>query len=294
MRLASGPSSNEIDNLKNQLANVRRDLNKAINEKIALEGKTKKEVEAVRTQLDDANFELDALRMDMQGGGGVSKSGVEKMKKAWDGERAELSQKVKEVQLVVEEQKREIEVLVKKAQRVDDLQNQLEVAASASSGGTDSDSDQAAALKKRITILEEEIAQARSTTATSAPAGPSDFAMRRLQRQLDQATREKKELEEAYEKSEEENYALKSRLPLPSSPVLKAVTIQPVDEARIDELEMAVQNMTAEKVDMGSTLQAVRAELVQKVEELSAAHAQLEDVQAVLQEVREKAEVSLA
>ena len=108
LRQAAGSPAIEIDGLKTQLANVRRDLNKAINEKMALEAKSRKDIEAVKNQLDDANFELDNMRRDLEDGGSVSKKDMEKQKKSWEGERQEMQVKIGRSETVAKERQSEI------------------------------------------------------------------------------------------------------------------------------------------------------------------------------------------
>lgn len=288
MREAAGSPAAEIDGLKTQLTNVKRDLNKAINERMALEARARKDVEAVQGQLDDANFELDALRRDMDdGGNSVSKKEVDRQRRAWDGEKQELQAKIVKLEGTAKDHEEEIGRLRSAADEVDRLNSLLadERAKPKSVPAPASPVNHAEVdrLTDEVATLRLDLAQARSQAAGhSAPSAPSDLSVRRLQRQLEKAQRDIEALEQSLDQSEEENQALRSRVPLPGSPGLKA------DDGRVMALEADNDELRAEIHQLRETLAAAQTEL----DTMRSARDQLETVQAELEGLKLEVEQS--
>jgi chromosome segregation ATPase len=271
--------SNEVESIKTQLATVKRELDKAINEKIAIESKARKEVESIRNQLYDANFELDGIRRDMEDGGSVSKQDLEKRQKAWEGEKAELAATVKDLERVVADGKLELGELRDAADEVQRLRQELDserskqvIVAPIAVDHT----EELARLTGEVTSLQAELARAKASTPPSsavANTSSADLTIRRLERKLDKAQRDAEALEESLNQAEEENQALRSRVPLPGSPGKK------VDDGRVMELEVDNENLQAEVSQLRNQVQSLRDDL----EILQAAHARAEQAEQALQ-----------
>lgn len=307
LREAAGSPAAEIDGLKTQLANVKRDLNKSINEKMALEARAKKDVDAVRSQLDDANFELDAMRRDFEDGGSVSKKEVERQKKAWDGEKRELQVKLGKLESQVQDRQTELESLKSVSEEVVRLTEELDrersfkASAQAASVPVPFDTAELERLNSEIDSLRVELAQARAAqhtaSASTTSTTSSDLTVRRLQRQLEKAQRDIEALEESLDQSEEENQALRSRVPLPGSPSLRA------EDGRAVQLEIDNSDLRSKIQSLQSTIETLRVEietlenaasglrgLQPQVESLQA---ELKEKDVMLTETREKSTVSV-
>jgi len=271
----------EVDALKTQLATARRELNKVINEKISFESRAKKEVDAVKSLLEDANYELAGMRREIEDGGSVSRIEVEKKEKFWDGERAELASKVHDLERTVAAGKAELGDLRSSASGVDRLRNELQQARSAATHPAMSDpTDEISRLSEEVRSLQAELIQARAQTSPStfAPTSSSaDLTIRRLERKLDKAQRDAEALEESLNQAEEENQALRTRIPLPDSPGLKA------DSGRAIELESDNERLHVEVLELKGQVTSLRAEL----KTLQTTHAEAENAEKKLKLIQE-------
>lgn len=283
LRLAAGSPAMEIDGLKTQLGNVRRDLNKAINEKMALEAKSRKDIEAIKGQLDDANFELDNMRRDVEEGGSVSKKDVEKQKKSWEGERQELQMKIGKLESSIKERQSEVHDLQSSAEEASRLQMELEQERSRKATvitPAPVDTSELNRLQSKIAELQTELTQARSTaTSSTSTAQPttSDLQVRRLQRELEKARRDITALEQSLEQSEEENQSLRTYVPLPGSPGRGKV-----DDGRVMKLETENEDLRAQLESLRETLESLRVEL----ENLQNVNAGLSHLQPLVESLR--------
>jgi chromosome segregation ATPase len=271
----------EVDALKTQLATAKRELNKSINEKISLESKAKKEVDAVKSLLEDANYELDGLRRELDDGGSISRKEMEKKHKVWDGERAELAKKVQDLERTIGDGKAELVELRSAADEVDRLRDELDQARSRPPVSTSPDhSEELSRLSGEVTSLQAELVRARAQTSPSSSSAPfsssADLTIRRLERKLDKAQRDAEALEESLNQAEEENQALRSRIPLLSSPGSKA------DDGRFMELEVENERLQDDVVQLGNQVHSLRRDL----ESLQASHAKALELEEALQLVQ--------
>lgn len=273
----------EIDGLKTQLANVRRDLNKAVNEKMALEARSRKDIEAIKGQLDDANFELDNMRRDVEEGGSMSKKDVERQRKSWEGERQELQMKIGKLESSIRERQSEIDELRSTAQEASRLAVELEEERARKAPVTAPapvDTAELNRLQSKVAELQTELIRARNTTTsttTTAQPTTSDLQVRRLQRELEKARRDITALEQSLEQSEEENQSLRTYVPLPGSPGRGKA-----DDGRIMQLESQKEDLQAELESLKETLASLRAEL----EDLQSVNADLSQLQPQMDGLR--------
>lgn len=258
LRQNAGSPALEVDGLKTQLANVKRELNKAINEKIAIESRAKKEVENVKSQLEDANFELDNVRRDLEDGGSISKKEVEKRQRSWEGEKAELVVKVRDLERVVAESNEEISIMKTSAADFTRIQAKLDLERSkppSSSPAADA-SAEIARLTEEVASLQQDLVRARAHTPSSvSSSSSSDLTVRRLERKLEKAQRDAEALEESLNQAEEENQALRSRVPLPGSPNRKA------NDCKLVELGEENEKLQNELAELRSELDVLQSQL---------------------------------
>jgi chromosome segregation ATPase len=286
LRQSAGSPALEVDGLKTQLANVRRELNKTINEKIAIETRSRKEVESVKNQLDDANFELDNIRRDLEDGGSVSKKEVEKRQRSWEGEKAELVVRIRHLESVVADSKALISTMKASANDAVRLQAELDqtLLDKASSSTGPENSLQVTRLTEEVSALQQELTRALAQTPTSVSSSSSgDLTIRRLERKLEKAQRDTEALEESLNQAEEENQALRSRVPLPGSPGRKS------DDGRQMALEAENENLQVELAGLRAQLAGLQVQM----EEARAAHdAALTSEQASTSALRAEHQVS--
>jgi len=267
----------EIDSLKTQIANARRDLNKAINEKITVESKARKDVDAVKSLLEDANYELEGLRRELEDGGDGTKKELEKKQKLWESERSELAGKVKELEALVATGKAELGDLRSRASEAERLRGELDQARSLQAATPTPDhSGEIIRLTEEVASLQAELIRAQSQTPTSTISS-TDLTIRRLERKLEKAQRDTEALEESLDKAEEENQALRSHIPLPGSPGVKP------EDGRIVELETDNERLQGEVAQLQAQIRSVREEL----DHLQAAGAKAEQAEKDLQEVQD-------
>jgi chromosome segregation ATPase len=256
----NGGSSVEVDALKTQLATAKRELNKAINEKIWVESKAKKEVDAVKDLLENANYELDGMRRDLEDGDSISRKEMEKRQKVWEGERAELGTRIQELESVVEDGKARLSELQSTANEAERLRRDLEQERSkvAPISTTADHSEELSRLSEEVRSLQSELVRARaqSPPTSSAPtSSSSELTIRRLERNLDKARRDTEALEESLNQAEEENQALRTRIPLPDSPGSRA------DNGKVVELEVEKQRLQGEVSLLQEQVRSLRGDL---------------------------------
>jgi DNA repair exonuclease SbcCD ATPase subunit len=256
----NGGSSLELDALKTQLATAKRELNKAINEKIWVESKAKKEVDAVKDLLENANYELDGMRRDLEDGGSISRKEMEKRQKVWEGERAELSVRIQDLEGLVEDGQTKLSELQSAANEAEHLSEELDQERSKPALiSTRADhAEELSRLSEEVRSLQSELVRARAQNppSSSAPASSSsELTIRRLERNLDKARRDAEALEESLNQAEEENQALRTRIPLPSSPGLKA------DDGKVVELEIDNERLQGEVSQLQEQVRSLRRDL---------------------------------
>jgi chromosome segregation ATPase len=256
----NGGSSLELDALKTQLATAKRELNKAINEKIWVESKAKKEVDAVKDLLENANYELDGLRRDLEDGGSISRKEMEQRQKVWEGERADLVVKIQDLEGLVADGKARLRELQSAANEAERAREELEQerSKSAPTSTTPDHSEELSRLSEEVRSLQAELVRARaqSPPSSSAPtSSSSELTIRRLERNLDKARRDTEALEESLNQAEEENQALRTRIPLPSSPGLKA------DDGKVVQLEMDNERLQSEVSQLQDQVRSLRGGL---------------------------------
>jgi len=256
----NGGSSVELDALKTQLATAKRELNKAINEKIWVESKAKKEVDAVKDLLENANYELDGMRRDLEDGGSISKKDMEKRQKVWEGERAELGLRIQGFEGLVAYGKTRLSELQSAADEAEHLREELDKERSKATPipTTPDHSEELSRLSEEVRSLQAELARARaqSPPSSSAPTSLSlEVKIRRLERNLVKAVRDTEALEKLLNQAEEENQALRSRIPLPDSP-----TSRP-DNGKVMELEIENERLQGEASNLQDQVKSLRGDL---------------------------------
>ena len=267
----------EIDSLKTQIANARRDLNKAINEKITVESKARKDVDAVKSLLEDANYELEGLRRELEDGGDGTKKELEKKQKMWESERSELVGKVKELEALVATGKAELGDLRSRASEAERLRGELDQARSLQAAAPTPDhSGEINRLTEEVASLQAELTRAQSQTPTLTTSS-TDLTIRRLERKLEKAQRDTEALEESLDKAEEENQALRSHIPLPGSPGMKP------GDGRMVELEADNERLQDEVTHLQAQIRGLRGEL----DQLQATAAKAEQAEKDLREFQD-------
>jgi len=256
----NGGSSVELDALKTQLATAKRELNKAINEKIWVESKAKKEVDAVKDLLENANYELDGMRRDLEDGGSVSRKEMEKRQKVWESERAELGSRIRDLEGLVEDGKARWSELQSAANEAGHLREELDKERSKATpiAGMPDHSEELSRLSEEVRSLQAELARARaqSPPSSSAPTSLSlELTIRRLERNLVKAVRDTEALEKSLNQAEEENQALRTRIPLPDSPTSRA------DNGKVMELEVENERLQGEVSNLQDQVKSLRGDL---------------------------------
>nr|XP_019003311.1 uncharacterized protein I203_04349 [Kwoniella mangroviensis CBS 8507]OCF66772.1 hypothetical protein I203_04349 [Kwoniella mangroviensis CBS 8507] len=239
----------QISSLKDQLAICKKDLDKAVNEKLAVEITSKKKMEKMQGDMDDIKEELDFYRRNQNGNGVSSKQEIEKIKKALTDEndklqiqlKAKNDEVAKHVQQIqhFENQIESIERPEADLEREKNLRQSLE----ASKGDSSVSPNRLEEAEETIQSLRAELAKARSTSATTSTESSSkggDMEIRQVKRELQKALRDKeyleglvKENDELLAEKDEEIQRMKTAIPVPSSPVLRAK----IDDTRLQELE---------------------------------------------------------
>ncbi|WVW86097.1 hypothetical protein I302_108136 [Kwoniella bestiolae CBS 10118] len=284
---------NQVKALQEQLMNRKVELDKAVNEKLAMEITSKKKLGKMESDMDDIKEELDFYRRNQDGAGPSSKEEVEKVKKAMrsENEQLQIRLKAKEDEIVAHVQ--QISSLEKKVEEIGRLEADLEKERSLRKSFEISQVDpsipssQLQEAEEKIQSLQAELIKARSTTSTSSSKG-GDMEIRQVKRELQKALRDKeyleslvKENDELLAEKDEEIQRMKTAIPVPGSPVLGAQ----VDDGRIQELED--EKMVLEEQFVGQ--KEKYEEEIRDIEgRLEAVTAELEDVKKVEQELLEK------
>jgi len=216
LRAAQGPSSIELDKLKTQLVNAKKELDKVTNAKLALERSSAREVEELKSRLEDANFELEDWR---RNDGSGSKAGIENAKKAARQEVDVLTRRVDELEETIREKERALEKLPVYEAQIAELRialDQAQAVATETVHGTSTNE----ASAELIADLEKELAAAR--TAAPSVALPADKTSRQLQREISKLKSQVTNLEEELAAQDDEILRLRGAVPLPGSPSLTA------------------------------------------------------------------------
>ncbi|WWC64650.1 uncharacterized protein I303_107261 [Kwoniella dejecticola CBS 10117] len=244
---------NQIMTLQEQLALRKKDLDKAVNEKLAAEITSKKKVQKLESDMDDIKEELDFYRRNQDAG---SSGEVEKVKKAMKLENDNLRVQLSEKEEEITKRSQEIQELEKKSERATalelELENErnarvlLEQQQSSSTSNVDGASEGLQEAEEKIQSLQAELAKARSGSTTSK----GDMELRQVKRELQKTIRDKeyleslvKENDELLAEKDEEIQRMKTAIPVPGSPVLYA---QP--DGRLEELEN-------QKIDLKNQIQ---------------------------------------
>lgn len=253
LRSNQGPSSIEMDKIKTQLSNAKKELDKATNAKLAFERSAEREKQDLQSRLDDAQFELDDWR---RNDGSAGKGEIEKMKKAAKAEMDNVAAKVRALEIEVEEKGRIVERLERELSGMDDLRAELEAARSAQISATSTSSLSVAELQAKLTSVEEELVQARaSTSSTAGSAGTvADKTIRQLKREVKTLSATITSLQEECAAQDEQINRLQTAVPLPGSPVLSPSTNE-ADITRIAELEEDLEEARAEILELKDKLE---------------------------------------
>ncbi|WVR07741.1 hypothetical protein IAU60_004784 [Kwoniella sp. DSM 27419] len=309
----SGPSSasemieleNQVDILREQLASRKRDLDKAVNEKLAVELQAKKKAEKLQSDLEEVQEELDYYRS--SGGAGDSKE-LEKVKKAMQAEKEQLASKLRDKEVEIAEKAKQVESLQGEADRTRELESQLakdqaarrQAETSTPTVKSEDSSAKVAALEAEVARLQVQLSSSSTGTAKSA-----DGDLRSLRRELQKALRDKdfldaslKEQDDLLAAKDDEIDRLRTAIPIPGSPTLSAS--RPRNDGRLDELmrekatlqdqmevqkeryeeqinalEVKVKEVAAKLEEIGASEQALRTERDEgksALEDLTTAH----------------------
>ena len=126
LRLEVDSKSVDLAAVQTQMGSVKRDKMKLENEKLAAERAAKKEIEDLKSRLDDATYELDDWR---QSSDGDPKAEVNKVKKLAAEEAQAAKQKVEKLADALEERSRTVGGLQSKLVQLEDRNTMLEAAA---------------------------------------------------------------------------------------------------------------------------------------------------------------------
>ena len=303
LRSALETSGLELSAVKTQLANINRSQMKLENEKIALERSSAKKVDELKSQLEDANFELEDYRRNDGGGG---RQELEKAKKAAKVEIEVLQQKADTWEVEAQASKKEMVSLKAKVARLDELEASLneerkarllaeQSATPSESPGEDIAVEKIRSLTEKVANLEADLASARSMP-TSSSATITDKATRQLRRELDTALREKTYLEDQLKEQDDEILTLRGRIPIPDSPAQSPRTVPSIDAELLSSLETQVVALQTELEQRESAkteeIHGLEVRLDEATKELEAAKADVFDVQASFDVYRGEMEVS--
>ncbi|WRT70291.1 uncharacterized protein IL334_007289 [Kwoniella shivajii] len=302
----SGPAPSELIELENQISTLqeqlvsrKRDLDKAVNEKLAIEAAGKKKTSKLESELEDVKEELDFYRRN-EGSGGDGKE-VEKLKKTMQIEKEALQAKLDEKQTEITQKIEQVKELERKAERVEALEADLEKernarqaleTSSAPSGSSSPSSTQLQEAQGKIQSLEAELAKARSTSSASASSKGGDMEIRHVKRELQKALRDKdyleslvKENDELLAEKDDEIARMKTAIPIPGSPVLGAH----VNNAKIEELEAEIITLE-DKIEMQREKYEVKHKQVEG--KLQSATSDLEKIKRIEEELSQQLQQS--
>ncbi|OCF44582.1 hypothetical protein I317_01469 [Kwoniella heveanensis CBS 569] len=298
----SGPSAasemieleNQVNSLREQLASKKRDLDKSVNEKLAVEIAAKKKTERLENELDDVKGELEFYRANEGGGGGKE---VEKVKKAMQAEKEHMQTQLRAKEEEITQRTTELQKMIKVTERVSELEAQLEQERHARQQLQDSASATAPVARQndpeslaKIESLEAEVAKLRAQSL-SGSSKAADVDLRQIRRELQKAVRDKeyleslvKENDELLAEKDEQIDRLKTAIPIPGSP-----TLAPRDDGRFSELEEEIATLQQEKGEQEQEhrqqIEALEIQIEQAVKQLEIQKAAESTIQFELQTV---------
>lgn len=261
-----------------QLANTKREYDKAINEKLAAEVSARKTAERFENEMYELNGELEYYR---RSDGGADMKQMDELKKAAQAARAEkeeLSKQLAEKEQEIGRQVSEMAKLEKEAQLVQKLKEELEEgkqsrqqleAASNSASFVDE-----ASLAK-INALEVELVRAKAVS-TAGGSRSGDFELRQVRRDLQKALRSKeyleslvKENDELLAEKDEELARMRAAIPLPGSPSLSPQTSDPgLVEALEEEKAALVEDLEKQAHKYEEEIMRIEVQLAERTREL--------------------------
>ncbi|OCF38163.1 hypothetical protein I316_00387 [Kwoniella heveanensis BCC8398] len=296
----SGPSAasemieleNQVNSLREQLASKKRDLDKSVNEKLAVEIAAKKKTERLENELDDVKGELEFYRANEGGGGGKE---VEKVKKAMQAEKEHMQTQLRAKEEEITQRTTELQKMIKVTERVSELEAQLEQEQHARQQLQESTSATAPVARQdhseslaKVESLEAEVAKLRAQSL-SGSSKAADVDLRQIRRELQKAVRDKeyleslvKENDELLAEKDEQIDRLKTAIPIPGSP-----TLAPRDDGRFSELEEEIATLQQEKGEQEQEhrqqIEALEIQIEQAVKQLEIQKAAESTIQFELQ-----------
>jgi chromosome segregation ATPase len=278
------------------------------NEKIALERSAKKEVDTLKSRMEDINDELEMYRRD---GVGMSKEEVEKMKKAAQIERDSLSKKVDMLEDEIQRRKKEVTQLERRAAGYEELEAELsrekqtradiELALKNASRsnlpvGT-LDNAKSDAEVERLTIkiakLESELEDVRSASPPTVVSG--DVALRQAQRQLKLALSENENLKADLKESDETIARLSAHVPLPIDDSFGTSSPSDNSNERVQTLEAELASLRSQlervQFDSREEIKCLEKELEEASKDLEAARLEIRSEKAAFTVYRGEMEV---
>lgn len=239
---------------------------------MALERRSAREIDELKSQNEDLGYEIQALR------GDKPSPEVEKLK----GQLAEATQKLATLEASVQKKSEEVEAKSRELEeRTKELQLKSEEIERLSASAADGERIQE--LESRIVTLEAELGAAR----TQQPDGDSQHLQRELNaavRKIEAKEREIEDLKADLKEANDENSTLRSS---------RSSNAGPVDDTRIADLEIqlgaAQEELEAEReraarlVELEKTLEQTTSELQEARDELNAARVDLADLRAQME-----------
>ncbi|OXG17997.1 hypothetical protein C367_04810 [Cryptococcus neoformans Ze90-1] len=281
----------QVDHLKVQLANTKREYDKAVNEKLAAEVSARKTAERFENEMYELNGELEYYR---RSDGGVDMKQLNELKKtalAAKAEKEDLSKKLAEKERQVEHQVSEMARLEEEAQLVQKLKEELEEERQTrqqleAAPNSESFVDEASLAK--INALEVELAKFKAASTTGGSRS-GDSELRQARRDLQKALRDKeyleslvKENDELLAEKDEELARMRAAVPLPGSPSLALQAADPGLVAALEEEKAALVD------DLEKQAQAHEEEIVRIEGQLSEKTKELEVLRESEQLLREQ------
>ncbi|WVO14289.1 hypothetical protein L204_101921 [Cryptococcus depauperatus] len=271
----------QVDNLKIQLSNIKRDYDKAVNEKLAIEISTKKSAEKLENELDEAKRELEYYRCSQ---GDADSKQIDQLKKdvqAAYREKEHLNELLRDKEAEAQKQMEEMTKLKEEVSNFESLNQEFENGRQArhrieQSKSSNSSFDEEKSLDK-IVALEAELERARVASATFVPKSANP-ELRQVRRELQKALRDKeyleslvKENDELLAEKDEEISKMRAAIPIPSSPTFEAQH----GYNRLGGLESGkedlLHDLDAQLEQHAKEMQKLRVELMEKNDELMSA-----------------------
>lgn len=274
-----------------QLANTKREYDKAVNEKLAAEVSARKTAERFENEMYELNGELEYYR---RSDGGVDMKQLNELKKtalAAKAEKEDLSKKLAEKERQVEHQVSEMARLEEEAQLVQKLKEELEEERQIrqqleAAPNSESFVDEASLAK--INALEVELAKFKAASTTGGSRS-GDSELRQARRDLQKALRDKeyleslvKENDELLAEKDEELARMRAAVPLPGSHSLASQAADPGLAAALEEEKAALVD------DLEKQAQAHEEEIVRIEGQLSEKTKELEVLRESEQLLREQ------